>query len=137
VIENPFAKLKPFKKGDNRYISRVNPEEVLRAAHDDLLGPLPPRARPLTGITKEAVAFEIADRPQMYRVILLGTMTGLRRSELDRLQWGHIDFARNTLMVQSTADGNVKGAGSTRQVDLPEDLTATLEAWKKRPPACT
>ena len=58
-------------------------------------------------------------------------MTGLRRSELDRLQWGHIDFARDTLMVQSTADGTVKGTGSTRQVGLPEDLTATLEAWKK------
>ena len=130
VPSNPFAQVKPFPKQDSRYISRIDPAEVLETARQELLGAAPAPSRKLTGIAVFNAARAVHDRPQAYRVILLGTLTGLRRSELDRLQWAHINFAGQSLTVQSTADGAVKAEGSTRDVDLESDLIALLKEWK-------
>lgn len=129
ITENPFAALKPFKKGDSRYISRIDPVKVLDRAYRELVKNAPATAA-LKGIAALNAKKGASDPPQVYRVILLGTMTGLRRSELDRLQWSHIDFSRGCLTVQSTSDGTVKAAGSTRDVDLPADLMELLNQWK-------
>ena len=130
VPGNPFAEVKPFPKQDSRYISRIDPAEVLETARQELLGAAPAPSRKITGIAVFNAARAVHDRPQAYRVILLGTLTGLRRSELDRLQWAHINFAGQTLTVQSTSDGAVKAEGSTRDVDLEPDLIALLKEWK-------
>jgi integrase len=129
ISENPFAALKPFKKGDSRYISRIDPMKVLDRAYRELVESTP-AAPALRGIAALNAKKGASDPLQVYRVILLGTMTGLRRSELDRLHWSHIDFSRDCLTVQSTSDGTVKAAGSTRDVDLPADLVELLKVWK-------
>lgn len=130
VPGNPFVEVKRFPKQDSKYISRIDPAEVLETARRILLGAAPAPPRKITGIAVFNAARAVHDRPQMYRVILLGTLTGLRRSELDRLQWSHVNFAGQSLTVQSTADGAVKAEGSTRDVDLAPDLIALLKEWK-------
>lgn len=132
VPGNPFAEVKPFPKQDSRYTSRMDPEAVLKAAKEKLQDAAPALPDGLTGVALANADLGKLDGPHAYRVILLGTMTGLRRSELDRLQWAHLDFAKGTLTVTSTADGDVKAQGSTRDVDLAPDLVAALRQWKAK-----
>jgi integrase len=130
VTENPFSEVKRFPKQDCRYSSKIDPDEVLNAAYQKLYVGAPCLSSRLTGVALANAKLTIADGPQVYRVILLGTLTGLRRSELDRLQWAHINYSRPTLTVLNTDDGDVKAAGSTRDVDLEADLVATLREWQ-------
>ena len=130
VPANPFSEVKPFPKQDSRYVSKIDPVAVLAAARRELHDAAPALPQGLTGIALANAGLTMQDGPQEYRVILLGTLTGLRRSELDRLQWAHINFAAGTLTVLNTADGDVKAEGSTRDVDLAPDLVATLQEWK-------
>lgn len=61
------------------------------------------------------------------RIILLLALTfGLRRSEIDRLRWDHIDLDARTISIQTTEEGSVKSAHSERILYIPDWFVATL-----------
>jgi len=130
VAGNPFAGVKPFPKADARYIGTIDPNAILLAARREFVESAPVVSPKVRGVAVAHATRGLADGQQVYRAILLGTLTGLRRSELDRLQWAHVNFSAQTLTVQSTADGSVKASASTRDIDLAPDLLATLAEWK-------
>lgn len=58
-------------------------------------------------------------------LILLGLLTGLRRSELAALRWRDVDLTSGRL--------SVRGKGSKfATIGLPEQARAALEAWRRR-----
>ena len=59
-------------------------------------------------------------------VLLVGLATGLRRSEMDRLRWGHVDFDNATLTVETTEEGSVKSYHSQRTINLDAWLVEEL-----------
>jgi integrase len=65
--------------------------------------------------------------PVIYAVILTAIATGLRRGELLRLAWTDLDFARETLTVNESKNGD------RRRVYLPPSVCAALQALKKLP----
>jgi integrase len=65
------------------------------------------------------------------RIILLLALTfGLRRSEIDRLRWDHVDIDARTISIQTTEEGSVKSAHSERVLCIPDWFADTLAQIK-------
>lgn len=80
----------------------------------------------------------INDIPQIEtRIVLLLALTfGLRRSEIDRLRWEHVDLNAKTISIQTTEEGSVKSAHSERTIGIPDWFVPVLEKIKPVQPDC-
>lgn len=79
----------------------------------------PPRV--LSG-EEEAQLLAVA-KPRIRALLLLALHTGLRRTELTTLTWGHIDLRRRTLTIPATTAKNAKA----RTVPLSQTALAVLQ----------
>jgi integrase len=65
------------------------------------------------------------------RIILLLALTcGLRKSEIDRLRWDHVDIDARKISIQTTEEGAVKSAHSERVLGIEEwfaDILAEIK----------
>jgi integrase len=65
------------------------------------------------------------------RIILLLALTfGLRRSEIDRLRWDHVNLDARTVAIQTTEEGSVKSVHSERVLGIPEWFAGLLTEIK-------
>lgn len=92
----PFAGVELFPRESMHYVSKIDAGTVLRKAQEELL--------------------ETA--PHQFLVIFLGVAAGLRRGEIDRLLWSHVDFLRKRIYVEDTAQGSLKSEDSRGAVDI-------------------
>lgn len=109
VPENPFApgtvprfQLSPRR---TKYKSRINAEVLLRLAKMEL------------GL-------------EPWKTVALALFLGLRKGELDRLRWSHVDLVGRTLEIQTTEDGGTKTGSSARTMAIPTTLAAEMKAWQ-------
>jgi integrase len=56
--------------------------------------------------------------PDQYKIFLLAVVAGLRRGEIDCLEWKHIDFNDRTINVMATADYQLKSSDSEDNVAI-------------------
>jgi integrase len=98
----PFPNPKPFdgvlvEQLRNPYRSSINPAELISKAMTDL---------------------RLAE-PEAFKIFLLSLMAGLRRNEVDKLQWSSIDWHRNTITVElhETFSGKNRASEATVPVD--------------------
>lgn len=110
-VTNPFHGVKPLPSRGGRYTARFDAAELLRDAFIEL-------------------AHGSNTDKQALRVVVLSLTCGLRRGEVDRLQWSAINFEAGFLTIQTTADGAVKAVGSTRTVGLSPSVCDMLKNWK-------
>lgn len=103
----PFAGVEMFPRESMRYVSKIDAGEILRTAHDKLA----------------------EQSPAQFLVILLGVAAGLRRGEIDRLQWDHVDFRRRQIFVEATEAGEVKSDDSRGAVDIDEKTAELLRGF--------
>ena len=61
----------------------------------------------------------------MFPVVTLALHTGIRRGEIQTLQWQQIDFLNRTLRVGASKTE----AGTGRVIPLNETALVTLQAW--------
>lgn len=87
-----------------RYVSRIRAPEIFRDAKIDLK----------------------SKHPDAYKVILLALGAGLRRSEIDRLQWDDIDASGCRIHVHSSESGTTKSLSSESAVHVAPDLITEL-----------
>ena len=93
-----------------RYVSTVNPGQLLRDAKA-----------------------ELAEKdPEALKVILLALGAGLRKAEIDSLQWQQVDSAKNVIRVMSSETFETKTAGSQAEVFVDAGLIAELEAFRPK-----
>ena len=59
-------------------------------------------------------------------ILLLALMLGLRRSEIDRLRWSHLNLKTRTISIETTEEGAVKSVHSERVLNIPEWLAVEL-----------
>jgi integrase len=106
----PFAGVRlGGKAGSTRYRSTIDARALLRDA----------RA-------------ELADTdPDSYAVILLALGAGLRRSEIDALQWQNVMPARGVIRVQTTAQRRAKSVESEGDVVCDAGLFSELEKTRR------
>lgn len=62
-----------------------------------------------SAILKEAKKDLFEDEPEAYKVILLGLMCGLRKSEMDTLMWDAFNFEDSKLLIEPN-DYNISRA---------------------------
>jgi integrase len=63
-------------------------------------------------------------------ILILALSFGLRRSEIDRLRWDHVDLDARTISIQTTEEGSVKSVHSERLLGIPDWFVDTLKQIK-------
>jgi len=103
-IRSPFEGVKLEPRQSMRYRSELNAEQLIKDAVKEL------KEEPL-------------------KAFLLAVMAGLRRSEIDSLQWSAFDWEKKTLSVSLTEHFAGKSQSSLATVDLDDELVATFRGY--------
>jgi integrase len=102
----PFSGVDVGKRARTRYQSKVNPALLATQANAEL---------------REG-------QPELYKIFLLALGAGLRRSEIDRLEWKQFNWQRGTLSIEATEYGTTKTESSAEEIDLGADMVAYFKA---------
>jgi integrase len=106
----PFADVEFYPRESMKYHSKLDPQQLLRAA-----------------------ATELAESdPEAFKVLVLELGAGLRRGEIDRLLWRQVECAAGIIHVEITEVSGLKSADSTGQVHIDETLASALQGFKAR-----
>lgn len=117
----PFEGVTLPEAGKSRYKSEINPALLLAAAKRELA----------EGIQGEGEA--TSPRPELFKILLLALGAGLRRDEIDKLQWSQIQWHRNVIRVETTEHGGTKSADSEAEVDVDPGLLEILKGCLPKP----
>ncbi len=108
-VANPFAGVEIPSARISKYVSQIDAETLLRVGQKELS----------------------ASEPEAYKALLLALGAGLRRGEIDNLQWWQVDKKRNTIVVLTTDQYEAKTANSEDTVFVDEGLIAALEKHRQ------
>lgn len=103
----PFHRVEFFPRQSAKYFSRIDAKELLQKAHREL---------------SEA-------NPPAFVTMLLALSAGLRRGEIDGLTWGQVDFDRQLLRVEPTAQASLKTTDSRAEVPIDEHVASVLRGF--------
>jgi integrase len=117
----PFEGVTLPEAGKSRYKSEIDPGVILIAARRELAD----------GITAEDQPAN--PRPELFRILLLALGAGMRRDEIDKLQWRNIQWSKNTIRVETTEHGSTKSADSEADIDVDPGLLEILKAYMPTP----
>jgi len=107
--------------GKSRYKSEIDPALLLTAARRELAGGIQGKNQPAN------------PRPELFKILLLALGAGLRRDEIDKLQWKQIQWDRNAIRVETTEHGNTKSMESEADVDVDPGLLEILKTYMPKP----
>jgi integrase len=102
----PFQGVELEEQGTTRYKSRIKPELLVAAAKNELR----------------------TDHQESYKVFLLALFCGLRRSEIDLLEWESIDWDNNQIWVETTEHFTTKTEDSENFVEVDPEVLNELRA---------
>jgi integrase len=117
----PFEGITLPEAGKSRYKSEIDPAVLLTAAKRELAD----------GIREEGKPAE--PRPEVFKILLLALGAGLRRDEIDKLQWGQIRWDRNAIRIETTEHGGTKSTESEADVDVDPGLLDILKRFMPKP----
>lgn len=141
----PFVGMKTAKERPTRYRSEIeNPEVLLIAGMRDLADAVmelehqaiwremggegdAPEPTPAEKIRAELRA---SRKREAFKVLVLGLCAGLRRGEIDRLQWSQVDFGRSLIVIKAT-DCFAPKANSAGDIPIDEEIVKLMKKWKK------
>lgn len=103
----PFQGVELEEQGSTKYKSRIKPELLVAAAKNELR----------------------TEDPESYKAFLLGLFCGLRRSEIDLLEWDAVDWGNNQIWVEATEHFDTKTDGSENCVDVDPEVLKELRAF--------
>ena len=99
-----------YPRQNSRYLSKIDPKELLRKAEEELL----------------------PTEPAAFLAMLLALGAGLRRGEIDGLKWSQIDFKKGIIRVEVTESAGLKTQDSQGEVDIDEQMAAILQGHKAK-----
>ena len=103
----PFHSVEFFPRQSAKYFSRIDAKTLLQEAHRELAKTDPPA----------------------FLAMLLAISAGLRKGEIDSLQWHQVDFNRQLIRVESTDSASLKTADSRDEVAIDENTIAILRGF--------
>ena len=102
---SPFEAVQFEPRRSMRYQSSFNLENVIRAAEEEL--------------------------PQeQFKIFLLALMAGLRRNEIDKLEWGALDWRRGTISIEATRWFTPKSEDSTGDVEIDPEVMELFRGYQ-------
>lgn len=108
-IESPFRKVKLEPEGDARYRSTIDAPKLVTAA-----------------------LVELVDKPELLKIFILAVCAGLRRNEIDKLQWPAFDWVGSSVHIGPTRYLHVKSQKSIGDVDLDPETCALFRGYYAR-----
>lgn len=108
----PFEGVKLFPRAEttsSRYASVIDPGEILKAAMD-----------------------ELEEQPEQLKILLLALIAGLRRSEIDTLQWSQVDFDRCLISISETPYFRPKSPDSAGEVEVDREFLQVLQRYYEK-----
>jgi integrase len=117
----PFEGVKLPEAGKSRYKSEIDPTVILIAARRELAAGIQGKDMPVN------------PRPELFKILLLVLGAGLRRDEIDKLQWKQIQWHRNTIRIETSEHGSTKSADSEADIDVDPGLLEILKAYMPKP----
>ena len=124
-VELPEGFLEAFdgipkeKEPSARYLSKIDPEEILANAEGLIAGVGGESEEPLSAIR----------RRETYKGLLLCLVFGLRKSEADVLLWEQFDLESGTLRIEDTEFKQLKSADSAGEIAIPSKLVPILQGF--------
>ena len=103
----PFDGVDLEKIGIVRYVSKIKPELLVAAAKQDLA----------------------LQHPESYKAFLLALFCGLRRAEIDFLEWQAIDWPHHRIWIGTTEHFSVKTDDSEDFVEVDPEVLAELRVF--------
>lgn len=100
----PFDGVEMPEAGSMKYISKLNVQALIAAAQNEL--------KP--------------NEPEAYKAFLLGLFAGMRRSEIDSVEWGMVDRTNNLIRLQETEWLSLKSQDSAREITIDKELLNEL-----------
>jgi integrase len=108
-FENPFAKIKLLPGLDHRFRGGLDPGVLMR----------------------QALA-ELSEETEMLKILLLALCCGLRRMEIDRLEWSAFNFAAGTLHIGASRYLHPKSEKTIGDIDLDPELVTLFRGFYAR-----
>lgn len=108
----PFEGVSLEKPPSMRYVSKIDPYAILATAKDELA----------------------AADPEVFKVLVLALVCGLRRSEIDHLLWRAFDFTGALLRVEASEFHQLKSEDSAGVIDLDADTVALFRSFRTERP---
>jgi integrase len=104
----PFASVR-FERGVKppRYQSKIDPSAIIAAANKEL--------RP--------------EHPELYKIFLLALTAGLRKGEIDWLEWNAFDWSKGLIRLANTAFLQLKTEESQGEVPLDPEVMAVFRNY--------
>lgn len=107
----PFHGITLEQAGSMKYQSKINVADLVATARTEL---------------KES-------HPEPYKIFLLGLFAGLRRNEIDGLEWSAVDWANNEIRVANTEVLRLKSNESEGSVAVEGEVLEELKALHTEP----
>jgi integrase len=109
----PFAGVELESAGSSKYVSKINAQELIAAARKELK----------------------ATEPEAYKAFLLGLFAGLRKAEIDLLEWRMLDYDANLIRLEQTEWLHLKTNDSAAEITIDQEVLAELRAYQPAPSA--
>jgi integrase len=103
----PFTGIKLEKRSMPRYQSTFDVLELVRAASDELA----------------------TSEPEQFKAFVLAVMAGLRRNEIDKLEWNRFNWSAGTINITPTEFFRTKSDDSTRGVWIPPEMLEVFQGY--------
>ena len=104
----PFDGVELFEQGSMKYISKVDVHALIAAARSEL--------KP--------------GEPEVYKAFLLGLFAGMRRSEIDLLEWRMVDWQNHIIRLEETEWLHLKTQDSAGEITIDPEVSAELRGFK-------
>ncbi|MFT3992381.1 MAG: tyrosine-type recombinase/integrase [Luteolibacter sp.] len=108
----PFAGVPLEKAGSMRYISKIDPYQILAEAKEELS----------------------SSEPEAFKILVLALVCGLRRGEIDNLLWRAFDFNQSTLKIETSEYHQLKSDDSAGTIDLDSNTKVLFQNYRKEQP---
>ena len=107
----PFDGIELEETGSQKYVSKINVQNLIADAKKDL---------------------KSAD-PEAYKVFLLGLFAGMRKAEIDSVEWRMLDFDANVIRLEETEWLHLKTRDSAAAIEIDPEMMAELRALMPAP----
>lgn len=106
----PFSGIKLEKRSMPKYQSGFDVMSLIKAAREELAEP----------------------EPEQFKIFVLAVMAGLRRNEIDKLQWDSINWHAGTIAIAPTEYFRTKTDDSARSIWVPSEMLELFRGYRAK-----